>query len=89
MISATGIDGLAVARKSLNDFTFGDETKNRLPACHHQSAINPRAQPVCGPLNAGVRGSIVATSVPFCLRIVSMFIAASLSWLLPKVTSAI
>jgi hypothetical protein len=29
---------LAVARKCVNDFTLGNETKNCLPAYHHESA---------------------------------------------------
>src|SRR5262249_5921137 len=57
MISFTGIDGdsLAVARKCVNDFTFGNETKNCLPARHHESADVLHAQPVRCPPNASLR----------------------------------
>src|SRR6516164_6422974 len=68
--------GLAVTRECVNDFTFGNETKNCLPASHHKSADVLYAQPVRCPPNAGFR-SIVATPVPFCLRMVSIVIAAS------------
>jgi len=48
-------DSLAVARKRVNNFTFGDDTKNCLPACHHESADVLYSQPVrCLP-NAGFR----------------------------------
>src|SRR5215831_7628425 len=46
---------LAVARKCVNDFTFGNETKNCLPACHHESADVLYAQPVRRSPNAGIR----------------------------------
>src|SRR5262245_51304293 len=46
---------LAVVRKCVNYFTFGNETKNRLPACHHESADVLYAQPVCCSPNAGFR----------------------------------
>jgi hypothetical protein len=37
---------LAVARKCMDDFPFGDETKNCLPTRHHESADIFYAQPV-------------------------------------------
>src|SRR6516162_7933967 len=46
---------LAVARKCVNDFTFGHETENCLPACHHESADVLYAQQVCCPPDVGFR----------------------------------
>src|SRR5262249_11454265 len=58
----------AVARKCVNDFTFGNKTENCLMFfMRNQSAA----------LLTLASGSIVATSVPFCLRMVSTVTAAS------------
>src|SRR6516165_9264675 len=46
---------LAVARKSVNDFTFGNKTENSLPAYHHESTDVLYAQPVRRSPNAGIR----------------------------------
>jgi hypothetical protein len=48
-------DRLAVASKCVNDFTFGDETKNCVPTRHHESADILCAQPVRRTLDAGSR----------------------------------
>src|SRR6266403_5834980 len=46
---------LAIARKCMNDFTFGNETKNCVLTRHHESANILCAEPVCRPLDAGFR----------------------------------
>src|SRR3954451_11740415 len=46
---------LAIARKCMNDFTFGNETKNCVLSRHHESANILCAEPVCRPLDAGFR----------------------------------
>src|SRR6478736_653543 len=46
---------LAIARKCMNDFTFGNETKNCVPTCHHESANILCAEPVRRSLDAGFR----------------------------------
>src|SRR5262245_9558847 len=48
-------DCLAVASKCVNDFTFGDETKNFIPTRHHESADILCAQPVRRTLDASFR----------------------------------
>src|SRR3954447_788760 len=57
MISFTGIDPAVspLARKCMNDFTFGNETKNCVLARHHESANILCAEPVCRPLDGGFR----------------------------------
>src|SRR6478609_2320800 len=47
--------GLAIARQCMNDFTLGNETKNRVLAPHHKSANILCAEPVCRTLDAGFR----------------------------------
>src|ERR1044072_6520523 len=45
------------------DFRLGDETQNRVLACHHESADMLCPEPVCPPLDAGVgsyRGDLVS-----------------------------
>src|SRR6266404_483612 len=44
---------LAIARKCMNDFTFGNETKNFVPTRHHESANILCAEPVRRSLDAG------------------------------------
>src|SRR5271169_513401 len=46
---------LAIARKYMNDFTFGNETKNCVLTRHHESTNILCAEPVCRPLDAGFR----------------------------------
>src|SRR3954447_5390486 len=46
---------LAKARKCMNDFTFGNETKNCVVTRHYESANILCAKPVCRPLDAGFR----------------------------------
>jgi hypothetical protein len=46
---------LAIARKCMNDFTFGNETKNCVLTRHHESANILCAEPVRRPLDAGFR----------------------------------
>src|SRR4029453_3364890 len=46
---------LAIARKCMNHFTFGNETKNCVLTRHHESANILCAEPVCRPLDAGFR----------------------------------
>src|SRR6476659_10720797 len=47
---------LAMARKCMNDFTFGNETKNCVLTRHHDESANILcAEPVCRSLNAGCR----------------------------------
>src|ERR1700747_371345 len=46
---------LAIARKCMNDFTFGNETKNCVPTRHHESANMLGAEPVRRSLDAGFR----------------------------------
>src|SRR6185436_13588411 len=46
---------LAVARKCMNDLTFGNETNNCVLTRHHESADILCAEPVCRPLDAGIR----------------------------------
>ena len=60
----------------MNDFTFGNETKNCVLTRHHESANILCAEPVCRPLMLA-SGAIVATLVPFCLRMLSMVIVSS------------
>src|SRR6516225_3712018 len=45
----------AVAGKCVNDFTLGNETKNCLPACHHESADVLYTQPVRCPPDGCIR----------------------------------
>ena len=63
----------------MNDFTFGNETKNCVLTRHHESANILCAEPVRRSLDAG-SGAIVVTSVPFRLRMLSMVIASSIVW---------
>src|SRR2546423_8619825 len=46
---------LAIARKCMNDFTFGNETWNCVLTRHHEGANILCAEPVCRPLDAGFR----------------------------------
>src|SRR6266849_6322339 len=46
---------LAMARKCMNDFTFGNETKNGVLTRHHESANVLCAEPVGRTLDAGFR----------------------------------
>src|SRR5258707_11110785 len=46
---------LAIAKKCMNDFSFGNETKNCVPARHHESANNLCTEPVRRSLYAGFR----------------------------------
>jgi len=46
---------LAIARECMNDFTFGNETKNRVPTRHYESANILCAEPVRRSLDAGFR----------------------------------
>src|SRR3954449_392625 len=46
---------LTIARKCMNDFTFGNETKNCVLTRHHESANVLCAEPVRRPLDAGFR----------------------------------
>src|SRR5258707_9057182 len=46
---------LAIARKCMNDFTFGNETKNCVPTRHHESTDILCAEPVRRPLDTGFR----------------------------------
>src|SRR6476660_1809562 len=46
---------LAMAGKRMNDFTFGNETNNCVLTRHHESADILCAEPVCRPLDAGIR----------------------------------
>src|SRR5262249_14220355 len=46
---------LAIAGKCMNDFAFGEETKNCILACNYESANILCAEPVCRPLDAGFR----------------------------------
>src|SRR5258706_10261681 len=46
---------LAIARKCMNDFTFGNEPKNCVLTRHHEGANILCAEPVRRPLDAGFR----------------------------------
>src|SRR6266480_5253829 len=46
---------LAIARKCMNDFTFGNETENCVLTRHHEGANILCAEPVGRPLDAGFR----------------------------------
>src|SRR6516225_3423465 len=46
---------LAIARKCMNYFAFGNETKNCVLTRHYESANILCAEPVCRPLDAGFR----------------------------------
>jgi hypothetical protein len=46
---------LAIARECMNDFTFGNETKNRVPTRHYESANILCAEPVRCSLDGGFR----------------------------------
>src|SRR5258705_7991734 len=46
---------VAIARKCMNDFAFGNETKNCVLTRHHERANILCAEPVCRPLDAGFR----------------------------------
>ena len=72
----------------MNDFTFGNETKNFVPTRHYESADILCAQPVPAARLMLASGAIVATSVPFRLRMLSMDIASShrVAWLLLSLT---
>src|ERR1700733_4131722 len=48
-------DCLAIARKCMNDFTFGNETKNCVSTRHHESANILCAEPARRTLDAGFR----------------------------------
>ena len=58
----------------MNDFTFGNETKNPVFTHHHERANILCAEPVAALLMVA-SGAIVVTSVPFRLRMLSMDIA--------------
>jgi len=60
----------------MNDFSFGNETKNCVPARHHESA-NILARSQSAALFMLASGAIVVTSVPFRLRMLSMDIVSS------------
>src|SRR6185312_17543781 len=46
---------LAIARKCMNDFAFGNETKNCVLTRHYESTNILCTEPVCRPLDAGLR----------------------------------
>jgi hypothetical protein len=60
----------------MNDFAFGNETKNCVLTRHYESANILCAEPVCALLMLA-SGAIVVTLVPFRLRMLSMVIASS------------